>query len=147
MLEPSKNWREIGFIGCSRISSSTMRWSSLPARSCLRSFSRMLSMRDQILLLFQPVLFSRDILQRCQQHIEQPFLGVLFRLFLDFGDLLHPDHVDGNFDQVAHHGFDIASDIADFGEFGGFDLQERENWPAGPAGARFRFFRRRWVRS
>ena len=39
-------------------------------------------------------------------------------LWLDYDG----DHVDGDLHQVAHHGLDIASNVADLGELGRFDL-------------------------
>ena len=48
------------------------------------------------------------------------------------------DHVDGDLHQIANHGFDVAADVADFGELRGFDFQERRirqlRQPAGNLG-------------
>src|SRR5205814_8568910 len=38
---------------------------------------------------------------------------------------LAPHPVDGAFDEIANHRLDIASDVADFGEFRRLDLDER----------------------
>jgi hypothetical protein len=61
---------------------------------------------------------------RGQQHIEQALFGVHLGLVGDVFELLLAHHVDGDLDQVADHGFDIAADVADFGELRGFDLHE-----------------------
>ena len=66
----------------------------------------------------------RDRAQRREQEVEQALLGVLLRLVLDLVDLLEPDHVDGDFDQVAHHRLHVAADVSDFGELGRFDLEK-----------------------
>ena len=49
--------------------------------------------------------------------------------------------------QVAHDLVDVAADIADLGELGRLDLQERAPGPAAPGGGRSRSCRRRWGRS
>ena len=61
---------------------------------------------------------------RRQQQIEQTFFGVQFGLVFDFFELFFAHHVDGDLDEVAHNGFDVAADVADFGELRGFDFEE-----------------------
>ena len=55
--------------------------------------------------------------RRGQQDIEEALFGVHLGLVLDLFQALFADHVDGNLDQVADHGFDVAADVADFSEF------------------------------
>ncbi len=62
---------------------------------------------------------------RRQKQVEQPLFGVQFCLVFYFFKLFFAHHVDGYLDQVAHDGFDVAAHVADLGELGGFDLQER----------------------
>ena len=59
-----------------------------------------------------------------QQKVEQALLGIQLGLVCNVFQLLFAHHVDGDFDQIADHGFDIAADVADFGELRGFDLEE-----------------------
>jgi hypothetical protein len=47
------------------------------------------------------------------------------RLGLDLAALLVLDQPDADLDEVAHDLFDIAPDIADLGELGRLDLEER----------------------
>ena len=62
--------------------------------------------------------------RRRQQYVEQALLGILLGLVLDLFEPLFADHVDGDLDQVADHGFDIATDVADLGKLAGLDLEE-----------------------
>ena len=48
-------------------------------------------------------------------------------------------HVDGGLDQIAHHGFHVAADVADFGVLGRFHLDERAAGEAREAPRDFRF--------
>ena len=50
--------------------------------------------------------------------------GALLGGTADFLAALLPNEIHGRFDEVAHHAFDIASDIADFGVFSSLDLNE-----------------------
>ncbi len=68
--------------------------------------------------------FRRLRLRRHEQ-IEQPFLGVALGAFGDFIEALFANHVDGNIDQVANHGLDVAADVTDFGEFTGLHFEKR----------------------
>ena len=49
------------------------------------------------------------------------------------------DHADGDFEEVADHGFDIAADVADFGVLGGFDFDEGGLGEVGEAAGDFGF--------
>ena len=67
-----------------------------------------------------------------QQQIQNTLFGVLFRLVGDIVELLFPHHLNGNFNQVTNHRFNVAPDIPHFGKFGGsffrngeFDSLER----------------------
>ena len=61
---------------------------------------------------------------RRQQQVEQALLRVQLGLVGDIFQLLLAHHVDGDFDQVANHGLDVAADIADLGELRSFDFHE-----------------------
>ncbi len=61
---------------------------------------------------------------RGQKNIEQALFGVQFGFIRYVFEFLFADHFDGDLNQVADHGFDIAADVADFGELGSFDLEE-----------------------
>ena len=63
--------------------------------------------------------------RRRQQDVEQALFGVHLGAVFHFFEALFAHHVDGDLDQVADHGFDVAADVADLGELGGFDLEER----------------------
>ena len=71
------------------------------------------------------ILVWSDRTRRWQQDVEQPFLGALCGLPLHFLEPLLANHVHPQLDEVADHRFDIASDVADFGELRGLDLEER----------------------
>ncbi len=59
------------------------------------------------------------------QGIEHAFLGGQFGARLHVLALAFARERDGNLDQVAHDLLDVAADIADLGELGGLDLEER----------------------
>jgi len=59
-----------------------------------------------------------------KQEIHEAFLGDGGGFFAEGLGLLGLHHTDGDFQQVADHGFDIAADIADLGVLGGFHLDE-----------------------
>ena len=116
----------------SRTSISTMRSSSLPSRSCWRSFSRVRDLRLAVIVgrrAFEHHAASWRLRRarswRRKQKIQQALFGVEFGLVGDFFQLLLADHVDGDLDQVADHGLDVAAHVADFGELRGFHFQER----------------------
>ena len=59
------------------------------------------------------------------QQVQQAFFGVALGALADFVEALLAHHVDGDLHQIADHGFDVAADVADFGELAGLHLQER----------------------
>ncbi len=59
-----------------------------------------------------------------QQEIEQAVFGGELGLVFDLLELFFAHHVDGDLDQVADDGFDVAAHVADLGELRGFDLEE-----------------------
>ena len=61
---------------------------------------------------------------RRQQQVEQPLLRRLVRLVLDLLASFGADHVHGQLDEVADHRFDVAADVAHFGELRRLDLDE-----------------------
>ena len=65
-------------------------------------------------LAFSPTSAIDDALLGCRFRARQHVLALLFAGLRD-----------RDLDQVAHDLFDVAADIADFGEFGGFDLEKR----------------------
>ena len=63
-------------------------------------------------------------------------------VFFDFGFT----HVfDGVFDQIADDGIHITTDITDFGEFGGFNFNERRIGQAGQTAGNFGFTHAGWA--
>ena len=60
-----------------------------------------------------------------QQQIEHPLLGRVTRLFAHLHQPLLLHHVDGQLDEVAHHGLDVAPHVSDLGELRRLDLDER----------------------
>ena len=76
-----------------------------------------------------------DEVMSLQQEIEQAIFRVLRRLVFHLEQPLFAHHFDTELDEVAHHRLDIAPDVADFGELGGFDLEKgRLRQPREPAG-------------
>jgi hypothetical protein len=63
--------------------------------------------------------------QRRQQQIEHALFRRLFGAVSHFIELFLADHVDGSLDEVADHGLDVAADVAHFGVFRSFHLDER----------------------
>ena len=59
-----------------------------------------------------------------KQEVEEAVFGGELGLVLHVFELLLADKIDGDLDQVADDGFHVAADVADLGEFGGFDLEE-----------------------
>ncbi len=74
-----------------------------------------------------------------EKNIEQPFFGIQFGFIGDVFELLFAHHFDGDLDQVANHGFDIAANIADFRELRSFDLEERGIGELGETAGNFGF--------
>jgi hypothetical protein len=60
-----------------------------------------------------------------QQEGRQPFIGAALRFRAHLLNLLLLHHAHSDAGQIAHHRIDIAPDIADFGELGRLDLDER----------------------
>ena len=65
---------------------------------------------------------------RRHQQIEQALFGVALGALGHFVQPLFANHVDRDVHQVADHRFDVAADIADFGELAGFHF---EKWRIG----------------
>ncbi len=63
--------------------------------------------------------------RRRKQEIEHAFFRGLLGAVGDFVEFFLADHVDGSLDEIADHRFHIAADVADFGVFRSFDLDER----------------------
>ena len=66
-----------------------------------------------------------------QEQIEQAFLGGFFGFDPHPLQLFLAHEVDADLHEVAHHGFHVASDIADLGELGGLDLEKGRAGQAG----------------
>ena len=73
------------------------------------------------------------------QRIEHALFGRLFGARLHVFTLLLADKRNTDLDQVAHDLLDVAADIADLGEFGGFDLEERRAGKPGEAAGNLGF--------
>ena len=59
------------------------------------------------------------------QRVENAVLGIGFGARFDILALLRAHLGDADFQKIAHDLLDVAADIADFGELGRFDLEER----------------------
>ena len=82
-------------------------------------------------------LLQNFFLQKCVRSFRRVLLSYRKHRFdhLSFGDfgnfrlnlfyLFFPDHSYGGFHKLSYHGFDVAADVAHFGELGGFHLDER----------------------
>ena len=68
---------------------------------------------------------GRGARRRSDQRIEHAFLGGELRAGLHVLALALADLRDRDLDEIADDLLDVAADIADLGEFGGFDLDER----------------------
>src|SRR5256885_1729583 len=79
--------------------------------------------------------------RRCRrkQEIEHAFFRGLLGTVGDFVEFFLADHVDGSLDEIANHRFHIASDVADFGVLGSFDLDKGAAGEACQAARDFRF--------
>ncbi len=124
----------------SRTSISTRRLSSLPSRSCARSFSRVrcdwssrpcpvpgeapwrLGVRGEVVFLRVEVEVGGGA--RREQEVEDALFGVQLGLVGDLVDLLGAHHVHGDLREVADHALHVAADVADLGELRGLDLEE-----------------------
>jgi len=74
-----------------------------------------------------------------QKNIEQAFFGVEFGFIGYVFETLLANHFDGDLDQVANHGFDIAAHVTDFCELRGFDFEKRRVGQLGEAAGDFGF--------
>ena len=110
-----------------------MRSSSLPSRNCWRSFSRERWWLSAPGSVSWPSCAWRRGGRRRQKHVEQALFGVHLGAVFHFFEALFAHHVDGDLDQVADHGFDVAADVADLGKLRGFDLEERRVGELGEA--------------
>ena len=93
---------------------------SSPARSFLRKLSRVAGLAPG-----------------ADQRVEHALFGGLFGARLHVFALSLAGQRDGDFHQVADDLLDVAADIADLGEFGGFDLEERRAGELGEAARDF----------
>ena len=74
-----------------------------------------------------------------QKNIQQALFGVQFGFVGDVFELLFAHHFDGDLNQIADHGFDVAAHVADFGELRSFHLQEGRIGQLGQAAGDFGF--------
>ena len=129
---------------CSSTSTSTVRASSLPARSCSRSFSRVSVMRSGSPppspgARLGPAGAARRApnrhriaaraeagggRRRGQQQLQQALLGALPGPFAHRLALLLPHHGDADLHEVADHRLDVAPHVAHLGELARLDLDE-----------------------
>ena len=77
--------------------------------------------RAQLRARFLPFALGK----RRQQQVEQALLGPRAGAVADLERLLVAHHLHGDLGQVAHDRFDVAPDVADLGELGRLDLEER----------------------
>ncbi len=76
---------------------------------------------------------------RWQEQFEEAIFGELLGAVGDLIEALFADHIDGDIDEIANHGFDIAADVTDFGELAGFYFEERRIGEFGEAAGDFGF--------
>ena len=107
----------------SRTSTSTRRWSSFPAELHAELVAGALDLLATLLVGGGRGIGGHG--RRRQKQIEQALFGGLLGALGDFVELFFADHIDGCFDQIADHGFDVAADVADFGIFRSFNFHER----------------------
>src|SRR5213080_4129602 len=135
---------------CCCTSISTSRSSSFPSLSCWRSFSRVRRRRSWASTSPSAALGVTSPLDettnkggfspgsrpgggrregRCRrggkQQIQQALFRARFGLGIDVVLALGAHHVDRHVHELAHHGLDVAAHVADLGELGRLDLQER----------------------
>ena len=99
---------------------------------------------DLLLLEFAVAQHAAELAARvgrgafADQRRDEPLLGRQFGLRLHLLARAFAQHVDAGLDQVARDALHVAADIADFGELGRLDLQERRlrqlGQPAGDLG-------------
>ena len=87
---------------------------------------------------------SRPRWGRRQEEVEQTIFGLLFSLLLDERQTLGLDHIDRELGEVTNDRFHIAPDIAHFGKFRRFDLDERRLGQLGQPSGDFRFAHAGW---
>ena len=81
------------------------------------------------------------------ERVEDAVLGIALGLGLDLPAQPLARHLHRDLDEVAHDALDVAADIADLGELGGLDLDERGLGQAWRGASRSRSCRSRWARS
>src|SRR5215510_11117668 len=104
-------------------STSICRSSSLPARSCPRSFSRVAS-REKLRGQLQGVAGEGFTGTAGQQEVEDTLFGQVLGALAHGEGHLGLDHVHRQLGQIADHGLHIAAHVADLGVLGRFHLQE-----------------------
>ena len=90
----------------------------LPRRRCFRVFRGDGSARVLPVERARPAGLGK-------QHIEDAFLGRILGAAFHLAHGLLARLLDADLDQIAHDGIDVAADVADFGELGRLDLDER----------------------
>ena len=70
-------------------------------------------------------------LWRRNKDVDQAFLGVFRRLFLDLFQFLSAHHTHGCLYEIPHDGFNVAPDISDLCELRRFDLEKGRTDKAG----------------
>ena len=75
---------------------------------------------------------------RSQQNVENPLLRCVLGPVPDLPGLPLPVELHRDVGEVANDGFDIAADVADLGELGGLDLDERSSGKTGEAASDLR---------
>ncbi len=107
--------------GSARTSISISRSSSWPSRSILRNFCRVSPSRgvgsgSEV----KPSRFGSR-----QQRVEHAFFGGVHGAMAHLLHLFFARHLDRDVHQILDDGIDLAADVTDFGELGGFDFDER----------------------
>ena len=107
----------------SSTSISTVRSSSFPERSFWRNFSR--------------VAYGAGCWWWHEQ-LQESVLGSFGRLVEHGRASLFSNHADSHLHEIAHHGLDVSTDVADLGEFTRFDLGKGSLGQAGQASRNLR---------
>jgi hypothetical protein len=79
--------------------------------------------------------FGCELFEEVDEAVEGSFFGG----GADLLDLFTLDEAHGGADEVSNHRLDVSSDVTDFGEFGGFDLDEGGFGELGEAAGDFGF--------
>src|SRR4029077_2068019 len=74
---------------------------------------------------------------RGKQNIQQALFGVELGFVGDVFELFFANHLDGDLDQVADHGLNITSHVADLGKLRSFHFEERRVGELGQAAGDF----------